>query len=188
MMLDQPRALDLKDQHTIATWGTKTVLTIQAVNFNEYRVADDDVYRWFYEHTMPLPDSQAWIGRYGGTEESAARWPVTYHQGSFYLATEGEREAPPADGQPTGYTVAMGIGSFAFLLWGHTVKGGPRPEGVSDSKRLLIWPSIRPVHWPPPETLADDDALQAALQEFPAGVQLMNALPQHPEHRASPGT
>jgi hypothetical protein len=130
LILDQPRGLDPTEQHIVATWGTKTVLTIQGVNFNEYRLASDNVYRWFFRHRTPLPDSHVWLGRYGASEASESRWPVTYHQAGFYLAKEGEVETPPAEGQPTGYTVAMAIGRLALQLWGHTLGGGPRPEGV----------------------------------------------------------
>lgn len=63
MLRDEPRTLTAPEQHVVATWPTKTMLTIQGANIGGERVASPEQYRWFYENQTPLSVSYAWLCR-----------------------------------------------------------------------------------------------------------------------------
>jgi hypothetical protein len=57
MLKDEPRVLTATEQHTAATWATKTMLTIQGANRTRERYVTPERYRWFAEHRAPLSSS-----------------------------------------------------------------------------------------------------------------------------------
>ena len=63
MLQDEPRVLTAPEQHVVATWATKTMLTMQGANIGGERVVGLDRYRWFYENQTPISVSYVWLCR-----------------------------------------------------------------------------------------------------------------------------
>ena len=175
MILDRSTLLDQQHQRVVAAWATKTMLTMQALNLGGWRVAGDDVYRWFCEHREPLPCGHVWLARYAGESDPESQWPISAHAYGFHLTREGD---PPwgDDAPTTAYTVAFAIGTFAVWLWGHTIPDGPVAVGGANDRLLHIWPAEDVVRWPPSVSLADDRALEAVTRCMPIGTATVNNL------------
>jgi hypothetical protein len=64
------------EQHVVATWATKTMLTMQGANIGGERIVGLDRYRWFYDNRTPISVSYVWLCRYS----DRTRWPLSIHQ------------------------------------------------------------------------------------------------------------
>lgn len=54
MLRDEARVLSGVEQHTVATWAVKTMLTVQGTNIGGQSFIPAAQFRWFYEHRTPL--------------------------------------------------------------------------------------------------------------------------------------
>lgn len=71
MLRDQPRTLTAPEQHLLATWATKTALTMQGANIGGERFTPAADYHWFHDRRVPLPNAHIWLC-YGGQ----GNWPL----------------------------------------------------------------------------------------------------------------
>lgn len=174
MFCGEPRVLSAPDQQIVATWATKTMLTLQGVNMGGTRCVSAENYRWFYRKKAPLPSSHVWLCHYVGVDQ----WPVAAHQYGFTASTTGM--PTPSDGDPINcFGVAYAIGPVAFWLFGHDLPGPLRTGAASDDAHLLIWPALGPdVRWPPAKPFGTADDLNRLARRMPDGVQPQGKL-QH---------
>jgi hypothetical protein len=185
MVSDQPRVLTAPEQFTVATWATKTMLTMQGANIRRERVASPEQYRWFGANQAPLPSSQVWLCRY----DDRTRWPLSTHQWGMTLRPA--TEPAPQEGDPlNGFGVVYAIGPVVFWLFGADLPGDPRPNAGSDDAHVLIWPALgRDVRWPPRKTLAREADLEALARRVPRGGRDAGARhAAHVDRYASPVT
>jgi hypothetical protein len=173
MLLGEPRVLTAVEQHIVATWATKTMLTMQGTNIGRERIAPLEGYRWFYEHRTPLPGSHVWLCRYS----DRTRWPLSVHQWGFTARPEGE--GIPTEGEPmNGFGVTYAIGPLAFWLFGVDLPGNPQTQGRSDARHLLIWPALgADARWPPKETIEREAELEELARRMP-GRTLVHGMPE----------
>jgi hypothetical protein len=173
MLHDEPRMLNAAEQFLLATWGTKTMLTMQGANIGGERVVAADRYQWFFEHQMPLPGSHAWLCRY--TDHS--RWPLSVHQWGMSVRAEGD-PAPEREDPINGFGVAFAIGPVVLWLFGYDLPGEPRTSADSDQGHLLIWPAVGPeIRWPPQESLQQESELEELARRMPSGT-VIHGKPQ----------
>jgi hypothetical protein len=167
MVLDRPRVLTAPEQHTLATWATKTMLMLQCSNIGGQRFVADSEYRLFADHVAPLPGSQVWLCRYGGD----GNWPLLAHQWGVTMRPADEPQ-PQVGDETNGFGVLFTVGPVAFWLWRHSLRGGPYAESGSDDAHLLIWPALgADVRWPPRETLQTEAELKELSRRMPTGVE-----------------
>jgi len=167
MLLDNPRVLTAVEQHLLATWATKTALTMEGANIGGNRYTPESEYHWFHDHVGPLPNAHIWLCRYGGQ----GNWPLSVHQWGMTLNPPGAPVPKPGD-PVNGYSVVFAIGPVVFWLWGHSLVGGPYTQARSDDAHALIWPALgNDVHWPPRRTLQAEAELQALSHLAPTGVE-----------------
>jgi hypothetical protein len=173
MLRDQPRALTAVEQHIIATWATKTMLTMQGTNIGGERVVSLDRYHWFCGHQTPLPGSHAWLCRY----TDRTRWPLSVHQWGMAVRAQGD-PTPQVGDEMNGFGVVFAIGPVAFWLFGYELPGDRRTSGGSDDVHVLIWPALGPdIRWPPPRALEREAQLEELARQLPAGT-LIHGMPQ----------
>jgi hypothetical protein len=155
LIQDQARPLTLPDMMVVATWATKTVLVAGLAAPGERETASAESYRWFGEHRQPLPGGVVWIGRYTGD----GQWPFSLHQhgGSFVTVDEVAFR---------NFHAVLAVGHLALAVFGHEMPGDPPISGSSSPRRLLIWPTTTPVHWPPDESMTEA-MLTAESSELP---------------------
>jgi hypothetical protein len=165
-MLDgEPRTLSILDQNTVAIWATKITLVLQAANMGRQAIVGRDHYRWFEQHRQPLLGSHIWLCHYTDKERS----PFVSHQWGMSIAPEGS--PPPQPGDPlNGLGVAFALGELGFWLFGVDLPGGHRLQSASDELRLLIWPSLSEVRWPPPRPVISDSELGELSHRLPTGT------------------
>jgi hypothetical protein len=48
-------------------------------------------------------------------------------------------------------TFQFAIGHLILAVFGHELPGDPPVSGSSSQRRLLVWPTTSPAHWPPEE-------------------------------------
>jgi hypothetical protein len=167
MLLDQQRTLTAPEQHTLATWATKTALTMQGANIGGERFTPAADYHWFHDHRAPLPNGHIWLCRYGGE----GNWPLSVHQWGLTMRPPGA-PVPQRSDPVNGYSVVYAIGPVVFWLWGHSLTGGPYIEAGSDDAHQLIWPALGgDAHWPPRRTLQAEADLQELSHRTPTGVE-----------------
>lgn len=168
MVSDRPRVLTAPEQFTVASWATKTMLTMQGANIGGERVASPAQYRWFCVNQAPLPGSHVWLCRY----DDRTRWPLSVHQWGMMLRPASE--SAPQEGDPlNGFGVVYAIGPLAFWLFGADLPGNPQTSAASDDAHLLIWPALGgEVRWPPRETLHTEADLEALARRVPSGTEV----------------
>ena len=165
MLRDEARVLSAVEQHTVATWAVKTMLTVQGTNIGGESFVPVAEYRWFYEHRTPLLGSNVWLCRYG----DRTRWPLSVHQYGITVRPGGD--PAPQVGEPiNGYGVAFAVGPVAWWLFGHDVPVTDMKSG-SDDAHLLIWPALGPdIRWPPLHTLETEAELEQLARHMPTGT------------------
>lgn len=169
MVLGEARVLNATDQHLLATWATKTALTMQGANIGGERMLSSEQYRWFGEHRAPLPSSHVWLCHWRARPEQ----PLVIHQWGMTVQKLGEPEPKEGDAL-NGFGIVFTIGYVAFWLAGYELPGAPRTRASSDDTHLLIWPALGPtVRWPPPQMLETEDQLEALARRLPAGTQVL---------------
>jgi hypothetical protein len=167
MLLDQPRSLTAPEQHLLATWATKTALTMQGANIGGKRFTPAAEYRWFHEYVTPLPNAHVWLCRYGGQ----GNWPLSVHQWGMTMRPPGAPIPQPSD-PVNGYSVVYAIGPVVFWLWGHNLTGGPYTDAHTNGAHTLIWPALgSDAHWPPRHTFQTEAELRALSLRLPTGVE-----------------
>ena len=172
MLRDEPRVLTAPDQHVVATWATKTMLTMQGANIGGERVVGPERYRWFCENQTPLSVSHVWLCRY----TDRTRWPLSVHQWGMGVLP-GAEGAPESDGPMNAFGVAFAIGPLAFWLFGYDLPGDLQTSVGSDDAHLLIWPALGPdVRWPPRKSLEREAQLDELARRMPAGTHV-HAMP-----------
>ena len=155
LIKDQARPLSLPDMMVIATWATKTVLVAGLATPGERDTASAETYGWFGEHRQPLPGGVVWVARYSGD----GQWPFSLHQhGGSFETRDGTRYR--------NFHAILAIGYLVLAVFGHEIPGDPPISGSSSRRRLLIWPSTDPVHWPPAESMTEA-MLTAESAELP---------------------
>lgn len=169
MLLDEPRVLTALEQHVVATWATKTMLTMQGANIGGERVVALELYRWFFEKQTPLSGSHVWLCRYS----DRTRWPLAAHQWGMTVLP-GSEGVPDPDGPLNGFGVVFAVGPLAFWLAGYNLPGSTsQTTAGSDDAHLLIWPALGPdVRWPPRETLEREAQLEELARRVPAGTHV----------------
>jgi len=172
MLLDEPRVMTAVEQHIVATWATKTMLTMQGANIGGERVVSLDRYQWFCEKQTPLGGSHIWLCRYS----DRTRWPLSTHQWGMTAVPQGEG-APQVGDPMNGFGVAYAVGPLAFWLFGVDLPGNPQTSAGSDDGHLLIWPALGPdIRWPPRETITREADLEALARRMPDGT-LIHGMP-----------
>ncbi len=184
MLQDGARVLSVLEQHVVATWATKTMLTMQGANIGGERVVDLDRYRWFAEKQTPLSVSYIWRCRYG----DRTRWPLSVHQWGMTVRPGGEPVPAPKVGEPmNAFGIVFAIGPVAFWLFGYDLPGPLQTSAGSDDTHVLIWPALgRDVRWPPPLTLEREAQLEALARRMPSGTQVHGMPPGVAGHPAPP--
>ena len=164
LVLDEERSISAVEQLTIATWMTKTILTLGPAMLEEGReFVTEETYRWFGEHRMPLPGSICWLGRYTGGEE----WPISFHFHGIQFYPE-DQERPQVVGSTNGFHAVLAIGNLALCLFYCSIPEGGLADGFSSDNRALIWPATgADVWWPPKSSFDGVEALRLASQEVP---------------------
>lgn len=166
LLADEARSLDALEQQRVATWATKTVLTVGPTNLGHELVASEEAYRWFWEKQVPLPGSLVWLGRYAGGEQ----WPISLHHHGMVF---GE---PGPDGQPGprsvhGFHSVFAIGNVVCCVFLGDSPEGPIATGGGGAERILIWPtSGNDVWWPPARSYESTADLQEASRLTPGGL------------------
>ena len=181
MLQDDPRVLTAPEQHVVATWATKTMLTMQGANIGGERIVGLDRYHWFYENQTPLSVSYVWLCRYS----DRTRWPLSIHQWGMTII-QGAEGSPSPNGAMNGFGVAFAVGPLAFWLFGYDLPGDVQTRAGSDDSHLLIWPAVGPdVCWPPRQTLEREAQLDELAQRMPTGTHV-HGKPSVPPLRAAP--
>lgn len=173
MFRDEAQVLSAVDQHVVATWATKTMLTMQGANIGGNRVVSPERYRWFGRNQTPLSASYVWLCRYG----DRTRWPLSTHQ--WGMTVRAESNLAPAVGDPiNGFGVVFAIGPVAFWLFGYDLPGGIQTSAGSDDAHVLIWPALGPdVRWPPRDRLEREAQLEELARRMPAGT-VVHGMPK----------
>jgi hypothetical protein len=159
-MTDQLCRYSIPEQHTAATWAMKTVLVAVLAVPGRPEVVAPEMYEWFAERRSPLPNTIVWLGRYDG----AGEWPTTF---KLHGAGYGPIDKPQPDYEDAikGFHAVFAVGHLAFFVFG--IPDGPRVDGNSHAKRLLIWPNVEgEVAWPPSASLSEAD-LKSESAELP---------------------
>jgi hypothetical protein len=179
MLLDQPRNLTASEQHTLATWATKTALTMQGAKIGGDRFTPAADYHWFHDHRAPLPNAHIWLCRYGGQDN----WPLSVHQWGLTMRPPGAPVPQPSD-PVNGYSIVYAIGPVVFWLWGHSLTGGPYIEAAQTMPTSSSGQRSAATYWPPSSTLQAEAELQVLSQRTPTGVEprgLAEMAPRLPE-------
>jgi hypothetical protein len=173
MLRDEPTVLTTPDQHVVATWATKTMLTMQGANLTPDRYVSPERYSWFGYHRSPLSGSHVWLCRYS----DRAHWPLSIHQMGMTVQPPGR--PPPQIGDPmNGFGVVFAIGPLAFWLVGYDLPEGVLTQAGSDDAHVLVWPALGPdVRWPPQVTLEREDDLREMAATVPPGTQIHGRPP-----------
>jgi len=173
MLQEQSRALTAVEQHLVATWATKTMLTMQGANIGGERVVPLDQYRWFFRNQTPLSISYVWLCRYG----DRTRWPLSVHQWGMTVRAEGD-SAPAVGDDMNGFGVVFAVGPLVFWLFGYDLPGGVQTAAGSDDEHVLIWPTAGPdVWWPPRKMLEREAQLEELARRMPTGT-LIHGMPK----------
>lgn len=159
-MTDQPRGFSITEQHAIATWATKTVLVAVLAMPGGRDVISSEMYGWFKQQQTPLPNSIVWLGRYDGEGE----WPTTFKlHGAGYGPIDEPK--PAYEDAVKGFHAVFASGHLALCVF--AIPDGPRVDGYSHEKRILIWPNVAgEVSWPPTRSLSQGD-LRTESAEVP---------------------
>jgi hypothetical protein len=186
MLKGDARLLTAPEQHTLATWATKTMLTLQGFNIDGTRFVSPERYLWFGKHQIPLSGSYVWLAHYTGSgiTENRTENRILIHEWGTTVQVPGKPPPQPSD-PINGFQVVFTIGPVVFWLVGYDL---PEPVDVtvgSDGAHLLIWPALGPnVAWPPLEPLTTEGELAALSRHIPFGSQLLSA-PNVPPFTAS---
>lgn len=128
--------IDLSRQEKLATWATKTILSYLAVDHEERRWAEPEVYREFFHARRPLHRSQIWLGthgtRYIGWQRSSS---LVY---------------PGAPDGLAGFASTLAFGRAVFFLLHHR-KPRVRLTPSDDARPFLrqLWPAPEvAIRWP----------------------------------------
>ena len=162
----EQRSLDPVEQHILATWAVKTVLTAGPTNLGGEPFASGEAYRWFGDKKAPLPGALVWAGRYAGD----GQWPISFHLHGMKFGPADE-EGRPTGKMHDGFHAVMAIGHFVLAVF-LIERPLPLAEGGSDRLRTLIWPANDgAVWWPPEETYGTTDDLLEASRLTPGGPE-----------------
>lgn len=154
-------------QAMIATWACKTAMVWECLA-GEHRAIPLERLRELHRTQRPPPRHQVWFGQYRGDE------PHSFRRAAGRALGDVEPE------QPHGYLVAVGIGQFVFIVFGHGFDHlNATPRNALAQRLVQVWPPIHEItEWPPPAAF-DDAGLTAtvrALGTFP-GVTLPGEQP-----------
>lgn len=157
-------------QAVIAAWIHKTALVGMLVNAKQQREGrrglPEEEYRLLFEHRQaqtPLPDSQFWIGRYGGDIRLGSIWVTP-----MIVAIDGIR--PPE--RPQAYLMTIVVGRL--LLQGiRFTASGLAMDVVPGELMCGIWPTTTGIGWPP-NGGTDDEAFVSIITK---GRHLRTTLP-----------
>lgn len=164
MLADQRVSLDPSDQALVATWATKTLLMLSCATLDPGDVVSPATYAWFFRHQAPLPESHAWLCRYGGE----GQWPLSCHVHGVTL-TRGHQQ-PQAGSETNGFVAVLAIRPLVVWLFGHELAEGPLTSARSDNAHHLIWPATGRTWWPPALTLQTERELEELSRRLPGGV------------------
>jgi hypothetical protein len=153
---DKATNLDPTAMATAATWATKTALVSGLAVPGEREMIAPEMYRWFGEYRQPLPGGIVWLGRYEGD----GQWPISLHQHGGSFTTEDSDEEYGL------FHVVFAIGHLVLAVFGHELPGDPPLSGAASRTRLLIWPSTKPIRWPPPLSMTQE-RMTAESAELP---------------------
>lgn len=177
MLNGEERILTAPEQHTLATWAMKTMLTMQGMNMGAPRVVSPERYRWFGEHRTPLSGTYVWLARYAnsGSSDDEAQTVIISHEWGTTVTLPGQ--PPPAEGDPVNaFQAVFVVGAVVFWLVGYDLAEPPKVRAGSDDAHLLIWPTFGPdVRWPPRTALTTESEIEALARRTPNGSQLLGA-------------
>ena len=177
MFTGSSRVLTASEQFVVATWATKTMLTVQGSNLGGERVASTEQYG-----LSSAAAAAAELARMAlpvrGQDALAGQCPPVRVLGAIC------GQPPPQVGAPlNGFGVVFAVGHLAIWLFGAEVPDAPRPQSGSDDAHILVWPTLGPdVRWPPPKALKGEADLEALARRMPAGTDVHG-----PSLRVSPG-
>jgi len=186
MLAGARRVITAVEQHTLATWATKTMLTLQGFNLGDGSLFSEDQYRWFGRHQTPLYGSHVWLLHFTGTFDSAGTTEqrILMHEWGMTVATPDQ--PPPQEGDPlNAFQVVFTIGPVGFWILGFDPPEPPPLQLGSDDAHLLIWPAHGPdAVWPPRKSLDTEAELAALARTVPNGSNILGA-PEVPVFTAS---
>jgi hypothetical protein len=112
----------VRDKRTLATWGTKTILTSALLNPDPPPFIQDWQYRWFFDHQTPLPGSVGWFGSY----DFESLYPYSY---------SAVDQGPIGSGA---FRAVVNVGAYVFMI--QVIPGRRKAE----SDDYLLPPPVRP--------------------------------------------
>ena len=168
MIRGTARVLSALEQFVVASWATKTMLTMQGTNIGKERVVSAEQYRWFFEHQQPLPGSHVWLVRYA----DRTRWPIVAHQ--YAMSVRRTREPAPQIGDPlNGFGVVFTVGHLGFWLFGVEVPGPAAVQSDTNDAYIKVWPTFGgDVRWPPARPFSREADLEGLARRMPSGTEI----------------
>lgn len=163
----RPHRFDVVDQATLATWATKTILSYMAVDHEERRWAEADVYKEFFRTQRPLIRSQIWLGTHG------TRYIGWQRSSSLVFPSAPEGLA--------GFASTFAFGRAVFFLLHHREPGvWLAPSEKARPFLRQMWPaSEAAIAWPTAYVLGEAALHQMTV--FVAGnAVLRSTLPRRP--------
>jgi hypothetical protein len=152
---DRPVVMGSQDQRDIAAWITKTVLGVLSKEPDEYRFADDELYRTFGQVHAPLPNTQIWLGA------------NAHGDMAWFRAHSLRLDSDHVNG--FGMSLSFGYAVAHFCNLGNT---GQRLRLFDELQPALkpLWPNQVRLAWPPRKRFADIDLTSLALDSSQAST------------------
>lgn len=158
MMRGEPVVLDIRQQLDLATWASKTIVTLE-----------------FHEPTTVIarPEDRELIrseGRPPHHHVVRVAHRKEYEE-ALLLHALVARSEDASDERPDAFGVLMGIGHLLIQVWGgHGADTGEplRRYGMKIGNALMVWPPVpRNVEWPPAVPITDESFDAFAREVLP---------------------
>ncbi len=152
----QAETLDPPQVRIMAFWLAKTVMMLSCAHQGALIPAAH--YRELYARQEPPRQCLVSIG-------CAADWRREISDFHFPLRLSGITET--TSGAPNAYAISLRVGRFMAQVIGHIIPNAIiYPETSRPDVMTEIWPSVRPLNWPPAKTISDADA-DVVMRMFP---------------------
>jgi hypothetical protein len=143
MLKGNPQGMSIEQQALLATWATKTAMTLDQTYAPSERVFPASACKWLMENTLPSPGVIVHFGRYVGNGDFLA----LVHNDLYRRAIPvGTRPGPP-DASRSFIRIDQLIMEVTIT---QDAKLDLRATGRDINDMILkVWPSAAPVAWPP---------------------------------------
>jgi hypothetical protein len=154
MLRGDTQGMNIEQQALLATWATKTAMTLDQTYAPNEQVFPPYACKWLKEHQLPSPGTIVHLGRYVGQGDFLA---IAHNDLYRRFVPEGARTAPP-DASRSFIRIDQLITEVTIT---QDAKLDLRATGADINDMIMkIWPTVGPAAWPP--RLAHNDQAWSA--------------------------